>query len=95
MRHMAFAAPLDEAEKALKCVCQQWATSGSEKGEDNVGRVAEGGRLVASDEWFVLVLFQSNVSTVYVARAVVVVPSFTTELSRSSQRFYVNRAFQN
>lgn len=70
------AAPSDETNEAVKSVSVQWATSGSEKEENDVER-GEAKKLVAAVDCREVIPVQSIVSTAYAVRAVIAVHSFT------------------
>lgn len=74
VRHMDCAAPLDELDEASKCVSLQWATSGSEKNRDNVGRGRDDTDLMAEGGWLGVISFQSVVSNVHSVWANIAVP---------------------
>lgn len=82
VRYMECAAPLDEVHDAQKCVCLQSTVSAFGKKRDDVER-KEGRALVTAGEWFGVIFFQSTVSTVHAALAIIAVHMFTTELSWS------------
>lgn len=54
---MACMPPLDEVDRAARCVCLRWASAGSAEERHDVEKEQGDGDVVAAGEWLEVVLF--------------------------------------
>lgn len=82
--------PLHAVPDALGCGFLQYAVAKDKAKKTDVDGLAGGSTPAAARDWFGVISFESNLSTLYVFRANIAAHPPTTKPSASGQRFGTN-----